>query len=171
MAMQAAIGRGLRWFVGLSLIVGGVALAAGAMILHDVAMLPSWFTLAVAVWIVVLAILVLVSLRMKWPWPVLTSALVVSLMLALLWTYFDSMGHDALSGLTPFVALVTGIGVIRGDRWAWPVAFASVTGFGPTILLFAPLAQIAIVGGFVLFVVDAVFLLALTEEFFPTIAR
>lgn len=165
--MQAAMVRGVRWFVGLSLIVGGVALAAGAMILQDVAMLPSWFALAVALWIVLLAVLLVLAVRMRWPWPVLTSALVVSLMLALLWTYFDSMGHDALSGLTPFVALVTGIGVIRGDRWAWPVAFASVTGFGPTILLFAPLPPTAIVGAFVLFVADAVLLLALAEEFFP----
>ncbi len=168
--MRPLVVRALRWFVGLSLLVGGIALAAGAMILQDSAMLPSWFTLAVATWIVVLALLTLIAIRMRWPWPVLTSALVVSLMLGLLWTHFDSMGHDALSGLTPFVALVTGLGLIRKDRWAWPVAFASVTGFGPIILLFAPLPEVAVVSAFVLFVVDAIVLLALAEEFFPKIA-
>lgn len=164
--MRPPAARALRWFVGLSLIVGGVALATGAMILSDVRMLPSWFTLTVASWIAVLAVLTFVVVRVRWPWPVLTSILVISLMLGLLWSRFDSMGHDALSALTPFVALVTGLGVIRRDRWAWPVAFVSVGGFGPILLLFAPLPEAAIVGAFVLFVVDAILLLALTEEFF-----
>ena len=168
--MRETLARGLRWFVGLSLLAGGAALTAGAMILQDVAMLPSWFFATVAVWIVLLAILTLIAHRMRWPWPILTSALVVSLMLGILWTRYDSMGHDALSGLTPFVAFVTGLGIVRRDRWAWPVAFASVTGFGPTILLFAPLPEIALLGAFVLFVVDAVLLLVLLPEYFPKAA-
>ncbi len=36
--MRSPVARALRWFVGLSLLVGGIALATGAMILQDSAM-------------------------------------------------------------------------------------------------------------------------------------
>lgn len=164
--MLRSMVRALRWFVGVTLVFGGLALAAGARIFVDLPDLPSWTAPVVLAWIGALAVLTFVGVRLRWPWPIPASLLVLSLMAGVLWARFDPTGHDVLSGLAPFVAVATGVGMLLQERWAWPVAFASVTGFGPIILLFAPLPDAAVYGAFALFVLDAVVLLALLDAFF-----
>lgn len=165
--MDPSIAKALRGFVGLSLLLGGIALAAGAKIAQDFPTLPAWVAPFVLAWIVLLAVLTFLSVQQVWPWPIPAGIMAVSLMLGLFWAGADPfLGHEVLSGLAPFVAFVTGIGILLRERWSWPVAFASVTGFGPILLLFAPLPAAATYGAFILFVVDAVFLLALAESFF-----
>ena len=56
---------------------------------------------------------------------------------------------------------------MRRQLWAWPVALASVVGFGPIVLVLATrLPAAAVVAGFVLFLIDAVALLAIHRSYF-----
>src|SRR2546428_13400363 len=72
-----------------------------------------------------------------------------------------------MSGYAAIVAFGTGIGILRRQLWAWPVALASVDGFGPIVLvLVSQLPTAAVVAGFVLFLVDAVALLAIERSYF-----
>src|SRR2546429_486497 len=72
-----------------------------------------------------------------------------------------------LSGYAAIVAFGTGIGILRRQLWAWPVALASVVGFGPIVLVLASqLPTAAVVAGFVLFLFDAVALLAVHRSYF-----
>jgi len=66
------------------------------------------------------------------------------------------------------VAFGTGLGILRRQLWAWPVAFANVVGFGPIVLLIAPVPAAVIAGGFVLFLVDVVALLAIHRTYFES---
>ncbi len=170
--MRASTERLFRWFVGLSLILGGLALLAGALGLLQG---PSPGN-AVVEALVVVAVIGFVFLAIlersevwpiRWPWYVPAAYSILLLMAGVVWAQaaIDS-GHVFLSGFAPFVAFITGLAILQKRPWSWPVAFASVTGFGPTILLFAPLPSAAIYGAFVLFVLDVVFLLALVQKFF-----
>ncbi len=170
--MRANTERLLRWFVGLSLVLGGLALLGGAMGLLQA---PSPANLGIEV-LVVVAVLVMVFLAalerseawpVRWPWWTAAAFPVLLLMIGVAWAHVAiDQGHVFLSGFAPFVAFVTGLAVLERRPWSWPAAFASVTGFGPTILLFAPLPESAVYGALVLFLVDAVFLLALAQKFF-----
>jgi len=94
------------------------------------------------------------------------SAWIVSVLLGILWARLDSAGHAFLSGYAAIVAFGTGIGILRRHLWAWPVALASVVGFGPIVLvLVAQLPTAAVVAGFALFLVDAVALLAIHRSY------
>jgi len=105
------------------------------------------------------------------PWsPILPAAVwIVSVLLAMVWAHVDSSsGHGFLSVYAAIVAFATGIGIVRRHLWAWPVAFATVVGFGPIVLLLAPLPIAAVAGGFVLFVADVVGLLVFHRSYFET---
>lgn len=155
----------LRWFIGLSLLVGGLVLLAGAL---------QFGTLSGPVWVIPLAGLIATVL------PVITaaeegsprspivpaSAWIVSVLLGILWARLDSAGHVFLSGYAAVVAFAAGIGILRRQLWAWPVALASVAGFGPIVLILAPLSSGAVASGFVLFLADVVGLLLLHRSYF-----
>lgn len=158
--------RAVRWFVGLSLVAGGFGLLGGALQYGSFAAAPYWVFAFAAVLAIVLALLT------AWwepgprspTWP--AAAWIVVVLLAMLWAHLDPAGHAFLSGFAAIVAFGTGLGILRRHLWAWPVALASVVGFGPIVLLIAPLPNEVVAGGFVLFVLDAVGLLAIQRSYF-----
>ena len=158
--------RALGWFVGLSLLSGGLILLAGAIQLGTLGG-PIWVIPLAGVVAAVLAILTGATEGGPRS-PILpASAWIVSVLLGILWARLDSSGHAFLSGYAAIVAFGTGIGILRRQLWAWPVALASVVGFGPIVLVLATqLPASAVVAGFVLFLVDAVALLAIHRSYF-----
>src|SRR5438093_4748165 len=165
-AMDRAADRALRWFVGLSLLAGGLVLLAGAI---------QFGTLGGPIWVIPLAgvvaavMAILTAAAEGGPRsPILPAAAwLVSVLLGILWARLDSAGHAFLSGYAAIVAFGTGIGILRRQLWAWPVALASVVGFGPIVLVLATqLPAAAVVAGFVLFLIDAVALLAIHRSYF-----
>jgi len=166
--MDARVARGLRFVVGGSLLLGGGVLLAFARLWPE---LPEAALAAIlaGLWSLALVALVLFVRRRRAPWPVSAGALILSMVLGVAWARLDpgGPGHLVLSGLTPVVALLTGAGVLYREAWSWPVALSSVTGFGPIVLLIAPLGTPIVLGGFALFLVDAGILLALHGHFFP----
>ena len=164
--MDRAADRALRWFVGLSLLAGGLVILAGAV---------QFGTLGGPIWVIPLAGVVAAGLSILTGAteggprsPILpASAWIVSVLLGILWARLDSAGHAFLSGYAAIVAFGTGIGILRRQLWAWPVALASVVGFGPIVLvLVTQLPTAAVVAGFILFLVDAVALLAIHRSYF-----
>ncbi len=158
--------RALRWFVGLSLVAGGIVLLAAGIAYGKVTVAP-WWVVAIAGVVAVILCLVSIAADSR-PWPAMAPAglWIISVLAAILWARFDELGHAFLSGYAALVAFATGIGFLGRRVWAWPVAFASVTGFGPIVLIVAvtiPTATIA--AGFGLFLVDIVALLALARTY------
>src|SRR5439155_83168 len=94
------------------------------------------------------------------------AAWIVSVLLAMLWAHVDPAGHAFLSGFAAIVAFGAGIGLLRRQLWAWPVAFASVIGFGPIALLLAPVGTDVLAAGFALFLADLVGLLMIHRTYF-----
>lgn len=168
--MRAKAAQVLRWFVGLSLVLGAFALLAGAIGLAGATPFPWWVDLLVAVAVLVMVFLAALERSeawpIRWPWFIPAALPIVLLMVGVVWAHVANEGHLFLSGFAPFVAFLTGLAILERRPWAWPVAFSSVTGFGPTILLFAGLPSAAEYGALVLFVVDALFLLALAPSAF-----
>ncbi len=168
--MLARTERILRWFVGLSLILGAFALLAGAIGLA--ASNPSNAGLDVLIAVAVLVMVFVAALErseawpVRWPWFLPAALPILLLMGGVMWAHVANEGHLFLSGFAPFVAFLTGLAILEKRPWAWPVAFASVTGFGPTILLFAPLGLPTDYAAMALFMVDMVFLLALAPSAF-----
>ncbi len=173
--MRARTEQVLRWFVGLSLVIGSFALLAGAIGVFSSA--PSDLVVDAVIAVAVLAFAFLVVYErseawpIRWPWYVPAAFPVVLLMVSIVWAAAGEGGHLFLSGFAPFVAFLGGLGIVSRRPWSWPVAFASVTGFGPTILLFAPLPKEAVYGALALFVIDAIFLLALVRTYFEPSSR
>ena len=99
-------------------------------------------------------------------WP--AAAWIVVVLLSMLWAHFDAAGHAFLSGFAAIVAFGTGLGILRRQLWAWPVAFANVVGFGPIVLLIAPIPATVVAAGFLLFLADTVGLLALHRSYFES---
>lgn len=164
--MREPVERYLRWFVGVSLLLGGVALLAGAIGLQSgIAGAPLILGLVVAALLVILATIALEPTP-RWPWFAPAVLPVVLLMTGIVWARYEFNGHLFLSGFAPFVALIAGYGILKKRPWAWPIAFLSVAGVGPTLLLFVPLNDASIGGAFLLFAVDALFLLALAPSYF-----
>src|SRR2546422_1717439 len=164
--MDRAGDRAIRWFVGLSLLPGGLVPLAGAI---------QFGTLGGPIWVpplagaVATALAILTGATEGGPRsPILpASAWIVSVLLGILWARLDSAGHAFLSGYAAIVAFGTGIGILRRQLWAWPVALASVVGFGPIVLvLVTQLPTAAVVAGFIFFLVDAVALLAIHRSYF-----
>jgi len=166
--MEDAGPRAVRWFVGLSLVVGGFALLGGALQYGSFSGAPYWL-FALSASIAILLSLFTASLEpgpRSPTWP--AAAWIVVVLLSMLWAHFDAAGHAFLSGFAAIVAFGTGLGILRRQLWAWPVAFANVVGFGPIVLLIAPVPAAVIAGGFVLFLVDVVALLAIHRTYFES---
>src|SRR2546427_8732283 len=164
--MDRAADRALRWFVGLSLLAGGLVILGGAI---------QFRTLGGPIWVIPLAgvvaavLAILTGATEGGPRsPILpASALIVSVLLGVLWGRLDSAGHAFLSGYAAIVAFGTGIGLLRRQLWALPVALASVVGFGPIVLVLATQLPAAAGGaGLVLFLIGAVALLAIQRSSF-----
>src|SRR2546428_9656672 len=164
--MDRAADRALRWFVGLSLLAGGLVILGGGV---QVGALGGriWVMPLAGVGAAVLAILTGATEGGPRS-PILpASAWIVSVLLGILWARLDSAGHAFLSGYAAIVAFGTGIGILRRQLWAWPVALASVVGLGPIVLVLASqLPTAAVRAGFGLFLVDPVALLAIHRSYF-----
>lgn len=158
--------RSLRWFTGLSLVVGGFVLLAGGLRFGTLRDAPPWLVSLAAIAAVALSVFTVAAERRPWPALAPAAAWIVAMLLSILWAHFDSAGHAFLSGFAAIVAFATGLGLLGRRLWAWPVAFASVTGFGPLVLLIAPLDPASVASGFVLFLVDVVALLGLHRSYF-----
>ena len=170
--MDAARAKLLRWFVGASLLVGGLALLAGTIGLQNGTAEGGLTFALVAVSVIATLAIVVFEEAQPWPWYAPALLPVLLLMSGIVWARFDPAGHLFLSGFAPFVAFVTGYGILEEHPWSWPVAFVSVAGVGPTILLFAPLDVSVLGAAFALFLIDALFLLALAPAYFePKAAR
>jgi len=155
-----------RWFVGLSLLLGGLVLLAEAVAFGKLQEAPLWAVLIAGVGAAVLAVFTAVEEGGGRSPMAPAAAWIVSVLLAMLWARFDSAGHGFLSGFAAIVAFGTGLGILRRHLWAWPVAFASVVGFGPIVLLIGLVPASVVAAGFVIFLADAVGLLALHRSYF-----
>src|SRR2546425_13341017 len=159
----------LRWFIGLSLLAGGVALLAGAAQFGKLAAAAWWVIPLAGLVAAILAIITAAAERGPWTPMLPATAWIVSVLAAILWAHLDLMnGHPFLSGYASIVAFATGVGILRRQLWAWPVGFASVVGFGPIVLIIAPIPFGVVAGGFVLFVADIVGLLVLHRSYFES---
>jgi len=157
--------RALRWFVGLSLIGGGFVLLWGGIAFGTIAGAPTWVPLLAGVVALVLAIGTVAADRSRWRTSGPAAAWILAVLLGILWARFDPDGHAFLSGFTAIVAVATGIGILQRRAWSWPVGLASSTGFGPIVLLIAPLPSSVVASGFVLFIALTLALLALAESY------
>ena len=158
-----------RWFVGLSLLLGGLVLLAEAVAFGKLQEAPLWAVLIAGVGAAVLAVFTSIEEGGGRSPMAPAAAWIVSVLLAMLWARFDpAAGHGFLSGFAAIVAFGTGIGILRRHLWAWPVAFASVIGFGPIVLLIALVPPSVVAAGFVIFVADAVGLLVLHRSYFES---
>lgn len=158
----------VRWFVGLSLILGAFVLLAGAIQSRTLVGAPNWVVPLAGVVAAVLAIFTVIEEGGPRTPMGPAAAWIASVLLAMLWSTLDSTGsgHVFLSGYAAIVAFATGIGILRRQLWAWPVALASVVGFGPIVLVIAPLPTASVVAGFALFLVDVFGLLALHRSYY-----
>ncbi len=155
-----------RWFVGLSLLLGGLILLAEAAAFGTLQAAPLWSVLLAGVVAAVLAVFTAIEEGGGRSPMAPAAAWIVSVLLAMLWAHVDPAGHAFLSGFAAIVAFGTGIGILRRQLWAWPVAFASVVGFGPIVLLIAPIPSSVVAAGFLLFLADTVGLLVLHRSYF-----
>lgn len=162
--MGPARERALRWFVGASLLLGALVLIGGGVAFGTLSGAPPWIFVLAGVIAAGLAALTAAMERGPGSAIVPAAGWIASVLVAMLWAALDPAGHAFLSGYAAIVAFATGIGILRRGAWAWPVALASVTGFGPIVLLLAPLPASLVTAGFVLFLADVVALLALHES-------
>lgn len=162
--MGPARERALRLFVGASLLLGAFVLIGGGVAFGTLSGAPPWVLVLAAVLAAGLAALTAAMDRGPRAAIVPATGWIGSVLLAMLWAALDPGGHAFLSGYAAIVAFATGIGILRRGAWAWPVALASVTGFGPIVLVLAPLPSSFATAGFVLFLADVVALLALHES-------
>jgi hypothetical protein len=158
--------RVIRWFVGLSLLLGGLVLLGAALAFGTLQAAPLWAVLIAGVAAAILAVFTAIEEGGGRSPMAPAAAWIVSVLLAMLWARVDPAGHAFLSGFAAIVAFGTGIGILRRQLWAWPVAFASVVGFGPIVLLIAPIPSGVVAGGFLIFLADTVGLLALHRSYF-----
>ncbi len=164
--MEPQTERAVRWFVGLSLLAGGIVLLASGVQFGTLVGAPAWVVAFAGVVAAALAILTAIEERGPRSPMGPAAAWIGSVLLAILWAHLDSAGHVFLSGYAAIVAFATGIGILRRHLWAWPVALASVVGFGPIVLVIAPLSAETVVAGFALFLADVVALLALHRSYY-----
>ena len=164
--MESSVERGVRVFVGLSLVLGAFVLLAGAIQYGPFRTAPSWVSPAAGLLAVALAIFTAFEERGPRSPIAPASAWIAAVLGAMAWAHGDEAGHAFLAGFAPAVALAAGVGILRRHLWAWPVAFASVIGFGPIVLLLAPVPPSTVAGGFVLFLADAIGLLIIQRTYF-----
>src|SRR3989442_12211914 len=107
----------LRWFIGLSLLAGGVALLAGAAGFGRLAG-ASWWVIPLA-GLVAAILAVLTAPAERGPWtPILPATpWIVSVLAALLWAHLDLMtGHPVPTGYASIVAFATALAGLRRQR-------------------------------------------------------
>jgi len=162
--------RFVRWFAGLSLLVGSLVLLAGAAQFGTFTAAPVWIILLAALLSAGLAVYTAIEERGPHSPMLPAAAWILSVLFAMLWAHLDyALGHVFLSGYASVVAFATGLGILRRQLWAWPVAFASVAGFGPIVLLLVPSMSAGVIAaGFVLFSADVVALLAIHRSYFES---
>ncbi len=162
--------RFIRWFVGFSLLLGGLVLLAEAVAFGALQAAPLWAVLLAGIVTALLAVFTGIAEGGRRTPMAPAAAWIASVLVAMLWARWDPFGagHAFLSGFAAIVAFGTGIGILRRQLWAWPVAFASVVGFGPVVLLIAPIPFGVVAGGFALFLADIVGLLALHRSYFES---
>jgi hypothetical protein len=158
----------IRWFVGLSLILGSFVLLGEAVAFGTLQTAPAWAVLLAAVVVIVLAVFTAIEEGGRRSPMGPAAAWIIAVLLAMLWARVDPSGHAFLSGFAAIVAFATGIGILRRQLWAWPVAFASVVGFGPIVLLIAPIPAGVVAAGFLLFIADILGLLVLHRTYFQS---
>jgi hypothetical protein len=158
--------RSLRWFVGLSLVVGAFVLLGGGIQFGNLVGAPSWVLLLAGVVAVILAVFTATWEGGTGSPMAPAAAWIGTVLLAMLWASVDSSGHAFLGGFAAVVALAVGVGLLRRHLWAWPVAFASVTGFGPIVLLLTPMGAGVRAAGFALFFADVLALLGIHRTYF-----
>src|SRR5438445_7344887 len=108
----------LRWFIGLSLLAGGVALLAGAAGFGRLAG-ASWWVIPLAGLVAgILAVITAAAERGPWT-PILpATAWIVSVLAAILWAHLDLInGQPFLRGYASIVTLGTGLGARRRQLW------------------------------------------------------
>jgi hypothetical protein len=159
-------GRVLRWFVGLSLVLGSFLLLAGGIQFGTLGGAPPWVLLLAGVVAVILSIFTATWEGGTGSPMAPAAAWMGTVLLAVLWASVDPSGHVFLSGFAAVVAFATGVGILRRHLWAWPVAFASVVGFGPLVLLLASMGTVVRAAGFALFFADLVALLDIHRKYF-----
>src|SRR6266581_4924769 len=103
----------LRWFVGLSLVAGSLALLAGAIQYDRIAVGGPWVALLAGVLAIVLCLVSIAADRRPWPAMAPAAGWILSVMLSILWAHLDQVGHAFLSGYASLVAFATGIGFLR----------------------------------------------------------
>ena len=150
--------RALRGFVVASLLGGGALLLAFARIVQVAA--EPWVYFTAILWA---AALVLLTMLRVGPHVVPSASLIASLLLGIAWAHLESNGHLVLSALGPVAAILAGIGLARGDRWAWPVGLVVVAGIGPLFLTFVPLPTGVYAAAMALLVADAIVLLLIRD--------
>jgi hypothetical protein len=158
--------RSLRWFVGLSLVLGAFLLLAGAIQFGTLERAPPWLIPLAGVVAVILAVFTAIWEGGTGSPMAPAAAWIGTVLVVMLWASVDSSGHVFLSGFAAVVALAVGVGVLRRHLWAWPVAFASVTGFGPIVLLLTPIGAAVRAAGFALFFADVLALLGIHRTYF-----
>lgn len=166
--MEPRTERAVRGFVGLSLVAAAFLLLAGALEYGSFVSAPGWIAPVAGLAAVILTVFTVLEERGPRSPMGPAGAWIMTVLLAMLWSHFDPAGHAFLSGFTSIVAFATGIGILRRQLWAWPVAFAGVVGFGPIVLLIAPVPVAILGSGFVLFLADAFGLLAIHRTYFET---
>jgi len=149
----------LRGFVVASLLGGGALLLAFARIVQVAA--EPWVYLTAILWA---AVLVLLTMFRAGPPVVPSASLIASLLFGIAWARVESNGHLVLSALGPTAAILAGIGMARGDPWAWPVALVLAAGIGPLFLTFVPLPTGAYAAAMALLVADAIALLLIRDS-------
>ena len=164
--MESRAERMVRVLVGLSLVAGAFLLLSGGVQYGVFAAVPGWAVALAGALGVALTLVTVFTEGGPWTPPVPAALWIGSVLGAMLWAHLDPAGHGFLAGYASIVALAIGIGLLRRQLWAWPVGLASVVGFGPIVLLLAPLPAALVVGGFVLFLVDVVGLLVIHRTYF-----
>jgi hypothetical protein len=164
--VESSFERVVRGLVGLSLVAGAFLLLAGGIQYGTFQSAAAWVFPAAA--LVAVALAVLTALEEQGPRSPArpAAAWIFAVLIAMVWTHVTAEAHAFLAGLSSAVALAAGVGLLRRHLWAWPVAFASVVGFGPIVLLLAPVPDATIGGGFVLFLVDTLGLLIIHRTYF-----
>src|SRR5438093_4799254 len=106
--MEDAGPRAVRWFVGLSLVVGGFALLGGALQYGSFSGAPYWvFAFAAALAILLSLFTAALEPGPRSPrWP--AAAWTVGVILSMLWAYFHAAGHAFLGGCAAIVRFGTG---------------------------------------------------------------
>lgn len=164
--MQPREERILRWFIGLSLLLGGLVLLVEAIEFRTLQGAPIWVVPLAGVVAAGLAVYTAIEEGGRRSPMGPAAAWIVSVLVAMVWADSDVVGHQFLSGYAAIVAFGTGIGILRRQWWAWPVAFASAAGFGPIVLLLAQVPSAVVAAGFLIFIADVLALLAIHRAYF-----